>query len=711
MIPQNKKYEILNNTFGHKAFRAFQEGAVDAILSKQDLLTIIPTGAGKSLCYQLPALLLDGLTVVISPLIALMNDQVVALQANNIEASLINSSLNQEQIESVIQQIKNKEIKILYVAPERFQANGFLEFLSSIDISLFVIDEAHCVSEWGHEFRADYQKLSLLKQHFPTTPIAAFTATATKKVQQNIVSSLNLNNPLILRGETKRENLTITATKRVGNGHSQLIEFLKDKKNQTGIVYTFTRRETQSVVNFLIQNGFSAKAYHAGLSNEIREDVYKEFINDEINIVVATIAFGMGIDKSNIRFVVHTSMPKTIENYYQEIGRAGRDGLESKTLLLYTKADEISKMAMMDDITNLEYRKLLEEKLNFMYRFASSSNCRHKTIASYFGDEIDPCGSKCDNCTKEKVEQVDITIDSRKFLSTVFRANQSFGQNHLVDILRGSKNQKIYQFEHQKLSVYGIGEDKSKNEWDAIVDRLFDIDAISVGEYRAIKLTPYGLKVLKGEDQVFIDKDKMGVITHHNFILDTSDDEPEFFEELKALRTEISKKEQVPAYVVFSDKILVTLCQTLPTTKEEFLAIDGIGLAKWEKYGEIFVQLIAKIKDENNIQDNIIEIKQTQTLEIKKLTKTYLDTLELIEQNNTIEQIAKIKGVQNSTIVSHLKVLYQHQKLSQEQLQHLLNHIKEQFPTELKNSIESLLLNYDIKTLKSQLSLYEQLFI
>ena len=691
----NQKYEVLSRVFGHESFRSFQEEAVDAILSQKDLVTIIPTGAGKSLCYQLPSLLMDGLTVVISPLIALMQDQVIALRANDINASMINSSQSIDEVNTVFEDIKAKKVKLLYVAPERFGANGFLEFLSSIDISFFVIDEAHCVSEWGHEFRADYQKLSLLKHHFPKVPVAAFTATATKKVQANIISSLNLDTPVVLRGKTKRDNLTIKAEKRVGNGQAQLLEFLKDKNGETGIVYTFTRKETEQVAKYLEQNGYKAKAYHAGLGSEIRDTVYKEFLNDQIDIVVATIAFGMGIDKSNIRFVVHTSMPKTLENYYQEIGRAGRDGLQSETLLLYTKGDEISRLVMMDDIPNPEYKKLLEQKLNSIYRFANSSNCRHKIIASYFDDEIEPCGTKCDNCTKGEMESIDITIEARKFLSAIVRVNQSFGQNHLIEILRGSKNKRIYQFGHEDLSVYSIGADKSKNEWDAIADRLFDLEAITTGEHRAIKLTSFGTQVLKGNHPVFIDKDKTGVVQKTQEFPKDTKKYSQFFEEFKALRTKISQEEQVPAYVVFSDNILVELSDKLPQSKEEFLSLNGIGESKWEKYGEAFLQLTRQFKPKQK----------------KKLTKTYLETLELIEEGKSIEETAELKGVQSATIISHIKLLKEHDEISQKHLDELFAPLIETFPKELKSWCEEGLKSFDIRTLKTHLNLYEQLFL
>jgi ATP-dependent DNA helicase RecQ len=689
------KYTILTKVFGHKNFRPFQEEAVNSILNNQDLLTIIPTGAGKSLCYQLPALLMDGICVVISPLIALMQDQVTALRANGMDAVMINSSLTPEEISDTFTQIRNNKVKFLYIAPERFTANGFIEFLQSIQISFFVIDEAHCVSEWGHEFRADYRKLRLLKDNFPNTPIATFTATATSKVQSDIISNLALSNPTVLRGKTNRVNLFIDVKNRVGNGKAQLLEFLKNKKQFTGIVYTYSRKETEQIALFLQEKGYSAKAYHAGLSSATRDEVYKQFINDELNIVVATIAFGMGIDKSNIRFVVHTSMPKTMENFYQEIGRAGRDGLDSHTLLLYTKSDQISKLAQIDEGISDEYRKVLEEKLQKMYQFSSSSACRHQTIAKYFDDEIESCKTMCDNCIKDEVEQLDISVEAQKFLSAVYRSNQSFGQNHIIDILRGSNNQKVFQFNHNELSVYGIGKEKSKNEWNAIVDRLYDCEAIEVGEYRAIKITTYGMEVLKGKDKILIDSDKVGIveeIQEDNKTIDKT--YSQYFEQFRTLRTQIASQEQVAPYIVFSDKVLVELSDKLPQTKEEFLNINGVGEVKYEKYGEKFLNLC-------------IQFKPSQK---KKLSKTYLDTLSLIEENKTIDEIVTIRQLQKATIISHIKLLQEYEQLEQIQVDKLLEPLIKEYPTDIKSWIEDGLQRYKIEELKAQIYLYEVLF-
>ena len=455
---------------------------------------------------------MNGVTVVISPLIALMQDQVAALQDLGISASMINSSQSIQDNEITYQKLLKNELKFIYCAPERFVSNDFVSVLQRVSINYFVIDEAHCVSEWGHEFRAEYRNLNRLKTMFSKTPISAFTATATKKVELDIVQALHLNKPVLLRGQTKRDNLNIEVKKRVGNGRIQLLNFIKAHKNDCGIVYTFTRKETENIAKFLQEKNISAKAYHAGLPTNVKDEVFRDFAYEKINIVVATIAFGMGIDKSNIRFVAHTSMPKTMENYYQEIGRAGRDGLPSNTLLLYSKADEVQKRIQIDDLPNNEYKDLIYKKLDLMYRYCISSVCRHKMIAKYFDDEINECESLCDNCTKGEVDQVDITVNAMKFLSALLRVDQKFGQNHIIDILRGSKNQKILQFGHDTLSVYAIGSDNSKEEWVAICDRLFDLEAIFTGEFKALKIANKGFDILKKKETVLIDEDKLGIV-------------------------------------------------------------------------------------------------------------------------------------------------------------------------------------------------------
>ncbi|MCH9814228.1 MAG: DNA helicase RecQ [Epsilonproteobacteria bacterium] len=584
-----KKHEILEKIFGHSAFRQFQEEAVDAIVSGQDLLMILPTGGGKSLCYQLPALMMDGVSIVVSPLIALMQDQVRGLSENGIEARTIHSDMTQEERVKVFQELKSGSVKLLYVSPERLVSPNFLTFLNTLKINFFVIDEAHCVSEWGHEFRADYRKLHLLKAHFPQVPIAAFTATATPKVADDIHKALQLKDPVSLRGSVFRQNLKINSEKRISNGRAQLVNFLNAYKGESGIVYTFTRKEAEQVATFLQSKNFSAKAYHARIDADEKERVYHDFLYEKIDIVVATIAFGMGIDKSNIRFVVHTSLPKTIENYYQEIGRAGRDGLESETLLLFTKSDEMQKRELVQSVESDTYKEVLYEKLQKMYNFALSSVCKHKLLGVYFGDVVKDCEDHCISCLKPPVEQIEITKEAQQLISAIYRMEQKFGQNHVIDVLRGSEAEKVHTFEHHKLSVHGIGKGRGKAEWEMIFDRLFELEMIGLGDHRTVRLLEKSKEVLTGGLEVWIDEDKIGKMVKSTYL---HDDTPKdaMFEAFRTLRIEIATEHQIPAYMVFSDKTLLELSQRLPQDKEEMLEVHGIGEVKYERYGEAFLE-------------------------------------------------------------------------------------------------------------------------
>ena len=695
----HNKFTILKDTFGHDHFRSFQEEVVDSILNHQDVLTILPTGGGKSLCYQLPSLLMDGVTVVISPLIALMQDQIKALNDLNISAQMINSLQSNEHNEQIVQMLLNKQLQFLYVAPERFAQPDFISILKQVQINYFVIDEAHCVSAWGHEFRADYRNLHILKENFPTTCVAAFTATATKKVQEDMSQSLHLNQPQVYRSKTQRTNLIIKSEPRITNGKKQILQFLKAHKGLCGIIYTFTRKEAESTALYLEEKGYKAKAYHAGLSNEIKHEVYHDFVYEKIDIVVATIAFGMGIDKSNIRFVIHTSMPKTLENYYQEIGRAGRDGETSYVYLLYSKADEVKRKIQIEQNQDSTYNETALQKLESMYRYCVSNQCRHKLIASYFDDEIEACSTSCDNCTKEEVEKVDVSIDAQKLLSAVYRTNQRFGSNHIIDILRGSKNQKILEFGHEQLKVYGLGQDKSKNQWSAIIDYLVDIEALYLGEYRVLKLTALGEEILKGKRQVFIDSDKQGLEVIEEDIEEELSEEDKVYEEFKALRRSISTEHEIPAYVIFGDKSLKEIARKLPLTQEEFLDINGVGKVKFEKYGAPFMQLCQKLKPSAE--------QEEPKAALKKLTKTYLETLAFIQEGKSLEEISHVRDVTINTVLSHLSILFEHEKISKDEKNELLKPLE--VPNEIKNWIESGLEIESIKELRKQLYLYEYL--
>ena len=696
----NNKYKILKETFGHDGFRSFQEEVVDTIIAKQDVLTILPTGGGKSLCYQLPTLLMDGVTVVISPLIALMQDQIKALNDLDIKADMISSSQSADENSFTLQKLLNGDLKFIYVAPERFTSNEFVGVLQRVNINYFVIDEAHCVSAWGHEFRAEYRNLDKLKRFFPNTPICAFTATATKKVEADIASNLNLEKARHFRAKTIRDNLEIKVEPRIANGKTQILNFLKTHKGLCGIIYTFTRKEAESTAQFLSENGYSSKAYHAGLSPTVKDEVYDAFVYEKIDIVVATIAFGMGIDKSNIRFVIHTSLPKTLENYYQEIGRAGRDGEMSYVYLLYSKGDEVKRKLQIEEAIDNSYKQTGLDKLEAMYRYCVSNNCRHKIIASYFEDEIPDCKTLCDNCTKGEVELIDVSIDAQKFLSAIYRSEQRFGTNHIIDILRGSKNQKLLEFGHDKLKVYGIGHDKSKNEWTAIADKLIDMQAVILGEFRVLKLNNLGMSILKGNEKLLMDSDKLGIAQKLEQSEEILSFDEQLYEKFRTLRREIALEHEVPAYVIFGDKSLKEFALKLPTSKEEMLDINGVGLVKYEKYGQAFLDLSKSIKEE-------FSEKLENKAPLKKLTKTYLDTYELVLEGNSVEQIAQKRDLGITSILSHITLLNEHEKISKEKKEELLKPLE--IPSDIKQWIESGIKLDSLNQLRQHLYLYEYL--
>lgn len=690
----DKRFKILKEVFGHDSFKPFQEEIIESILAKNDTLGILPTGGGKSLCYELPALLNEGISIVISPLIALMQDQVKALNELNLQAFMISSQQSSQENFQVIQKAKQGEVKFLYLSPERLALGDFVEFLRSLRVNYFVVDEAHCVSAWGHEFRSDYRRLGVLKELFPTTPIVAFTATATKKVQEDIVKSLQLQNPKIFRAKTKRDNLFIRVQKRVTNGTKQILDYLKSHKNECGIIYTFTRKEAEKLANFLQKHNFKALAYHAGLPSEQRDEVYECFAYEKIQIVVATIAFGMGIDKSNIRFVIHTSLPKTIENYYQEIGRAGRDGDKAYAYLLFAKSDQMGRMAQIQEANDEAYRTLSLKKLDKMYGFCIFSKCRHWQVADYFEDEIESCKTLCDNCTKGEVEMEDISIFAQKLLSCIYRTRQTFGATHIIDILRGSKSKKVFELGHEKLSVYGVGKELDKKQWISIVERLLDKNALHVNEYKSLQIAQFGMEILKGDKKIDMEKSLLHVKKEVEETEEKRGINEEIFEEFRALRRAISQETEVPAYIVFDDKTLRQISENLPENEEEFLKINGVGEVKLEKYGKEFLSLTKEIQE-----------KYKNTIPQTKLTDTHLQTFELLKENNSLEEVAQKRGFTLNTILTHVKILTEHQKLTPTQKQTLLTPIK--IPPNIQDWIEKGLPLAQNKELRNYLFLYE----
>ncbi len=504
--PLNNKYEILKTlrtVFGFQTFRPNQEGIIGSILDKQDVFAVMPTGGGKSLCYQLPALMMNGTTIVISPLISLMKDQVDAALENGIPAAFMNSSLSSEEISGVYQKMKYNKIKLLYIAPERFAMQHFLETLKNLPVSFFAIDEAHCVSEWGHDFRPDYLALSIIPKMFPGAPVAAFTATATRRVQEDIISRLGLRSPNVIRASFNRPNL-FYEVKSKSRADQQILEFLKEHSGESGIVYRTTRDSVTDTAEFLTSKGIKALPYHAGLGGDERTRNQDAFNRDEISVIVATIAFGMGIDKSNVRFVVHADLPKNIEGYYQETGRAGRDGEPAHCLLLFSRGDIPKIRYFIDQITDDDERSVALEKLNQMAGFASHNVCRRKQLLNFFGEEYlsENCGT-CDICSGT-VEQIDVTVDAQIAMSAVSRTQQRFGAGHIVDIVTGADTKRIRELRHNEIKTYGAGRDKDKKHWRFIIDELLAQEALHQdGEkYPVLKLTQKGLEILFGKAQI-----------------------------------------------------------------------------------------------------------------------------------------------------------------------------------------------------------------
>ncbi len=588
------KHKVLKDVFGHNDFRVLQEEGVDAILANRDLLMILPTGGGKSLVYQLPTLIKEGISIVVSPLIALMQDQVRALKAQKISADMISSAQSREDVEEIIAKAQNGELKFLYLSPERLNTDSTVNLLRTLKINFFVVDEAHCISQWGHEFRDDYRALGNLKANFPHVCVCAFTATSTNHVTDDIVRELRLENPLILKGKIFRKNIFISAERRIANGHAQLQIFLNRHKNESGIIYVSSRKKAEELSAFLNMKGFSSLAYHAGLPNHIREQNFKIFVNDKVNIMVATIAFGMGIDKSDIRFVVHMSLPKSQENYYQEIGRAGRDGEDSETLLLFNASDMVLQKRFLEELAESEYKQHLDGKIDGINKFSTSEICFHKQLAEYFDDTLDACVTRCDNCLQSDAKRKDITQESQMILSAIYKTSQSFGKNYIVDVLRGSKEQKILANGADKLSVYNIGGHLTKKVWFVILERLIELKVLGMGEFSVLKLTESAIEILKGQKTVEIKSSRLEVSSKEKVVRSAEDFsyDDTLFESLRAKRAELAKELGIPAYLIFSDKTLKHLASDKPHDKASMLEVNGVGEKKFEQYGEEFLEVI-----------------------------------------------------------------------------------------------------------------------
>ena len=598
------KHEILKRYFGYDAFRTGQEALVDALLCGRDVLGIMPTGAGKSLCYQVPALMMQGVTLVISPLISLMKDQVNALVQQGVSAAYLNRSLTDAQYNRALRNAANGQYKIIYVAPERLESAAFLNMCRSVRIAMIAVDESHCVSQWGQDFRPGYLNIKkFISQLYLRPIVGAFTATATDEVKGDIIRLLGLNDPVAVTTGFDRPNLYF-AVLRPNNKPAALLKLIKERRDKSGIVYCSTRKKVEDVCDMLNSGGISATRYHAGLEDSERIKNQDDFVYDRKRVMVATNAFGMGIDKSNVGFVIHYNMPKNLESYYQEAGRAGRDGSDADCILLYSKGDVqtcryfIENIEYNPDLTkeqNEAFRQKEEERLKHMVFYCTTSDCLRGYMLRYFGDDYrDSCG-KCSNCLTE-FETADVTVEAQKILSCIIKTGQFYGIKMITDVLRGVSSDKIIRARLDKQSTFGIMKDARSAEIKYIIEKLEEQGyIISVNAKRpALRVTEMSYPVLRGKAKVKIKKSKLIKNYEEKPVLGGID--PELFNALKDVRTELAKKRGVPAFVIFSDAALADMCRKMPTTNSEFLAVSGVGQNKLDKYGEAFMRVIDKYK-------------------------------------------------------------------------------------------------------------------
>ena len=656
--------ELLNTHFGYHEFLPLQEEIIGTVMAGQDAFVLMPTGGGKSLCYQLPAMTLPGLTLVVSPLIALMKDQVDALEANGLPAAFINSTQTPGEVAQVVRRLRSEEIKLLYVAPERATEQRFAQFLNTLGVSLVAIDEAHCVSEWGHEFRPAYRELAGLRQVCPAAPVIALTATATERVRADILSQLGLREPQCFVSSFDRSNLTYSILPKK-DALSGLLTLLGKHRDESAIIYCGSRKATEEMAQTLNAQGLAAEAYHAGLEPAERRGIQDRFIRDQTPIVVATIAFGMGIDKPDVRLVVHHDLPKSIESYYQETGRAGRDGLPSECVLFYSYADKSRQEFFISQLENCEERKRARERLNQVIALCTLSSCRRKFVLRYLGEEWphDHCEA-CDNCTQLR-EKYDATEIVQKVLSAVIRTGERFGATHVIGVLRGSRAERVMAQGHDQLSVFGIAAEYSRDTLRDLVEELKRRGLLSVadGDFPTLSVTGRGREFLRSRDQLTLSrpverKTVSGSDTQINR-QDDGDYDAALYNELSALRRHIADQRGVPAYVIFGNRTLRDMARKAPRTPDEFARVSGVGRAKLEDLGGLFLERINAHLRERGMPEAAVAKEQPSGGQSppRVVSQSFMETGRVISAGASLEETAEARDLKVTTVIGHLERL------------------------------------------------------
>jgi ATP-dependent DNA helicase RecQ len=649
----------LKKHFGYEQFRPLQREIISDGLAGRDVLVLMPTGGGKSLCFQLPALIREGLTIVVSPLISLMKDQVDALQTSGIPATYLNSTLDRQGAVARWRGLHRGEYRMLYVAPERLMLDTFLERAVNWNIAQFAIDEAHCISEWGHDFRPEYRELKKLRTHFPDVPVMALTATATERVRADIVKQLKLRDPRCYVASFNRPNLTYRVVPKTVP-YEQLLDFIRSRPDDSGIVYCASRKSADSLARNLSEDGVSAKPYHAGLSSAERTKNQEAFLRDDVRVVTATIAFGMGINKPNVRFVVHYDLPKNLESYYQETGRAGRDGLPSECVLLFSASDVAKQLHFIDEKRESEAR-IARAQLQQMVHYAETRECRRVTLLRYFGEEYTkPSCEGCDNCLTPR-ETFDGTIPAQKFLSCVHRIHAKtgfgFGLNHIVDVLRGADTEAIRQRSHNELTTYGIGRELKREAWQAIGRELLRLGLIECapGKFATLSLTPAGRDALRHRTPITLTKQIEVVARDQKARAGAIECDEVLFERLRGLRRKLADERNVPAYVIFSDVSLREMARNYPTTATEFRRITGVGEQKLKDFAEAFLSEIKNYLAANPRRTFSSGLDSLRPLRRSRLNESQKETLRRFRSGESVNDISRARGFMGSTIYDHLE--------------------------------------------------------